>query len=114
MTENKSIKGGKDSDLDQLYEKVGNLAGVISSLQKSLDGISESLIRLWNKFDDSQKALIEIAKEISNEHSQSCPAKAEIKRYAEEKEKSVSRFRWIVVTLLSCISIGIAFVALKK
>ena len=114
MIENKSIKGGKDSDLDQLYEKVGNVSGALGSFQKSLDSISESLVRLWNKFDENQRNLTKMAKEISDEHSASCPAKAELKRFALEKEKNVTNFRWLVTTMLAIIALGIAYLALKK
>lgn len=114
MSDERVIKGGKNSEIEVLYEKMGNLKGVLDSLQGSLNDIKDNLTRLWNKFDDNQKALIKTAKEISDEHSQNCPAKIEIERFTQEKEKNMSRFRWIVTILLSCISIGIAYLSLKK
>ncbi len=103
----KSIKGGKESDIESIYQNIGELIGGQKSIQKNIESINNNLDNLWTKYNSLQQT----TKEAITDFGKVCPARIKIDNMEEDRRHNTIRFRWLVGILLSIITIALSIIA---
>ena len=106
------LKGGagKESATEGIYGQIGQIKGTQQAILTSIVDIKENLTRLWNKFDASQSILHQTAKDLVEDHEESCPMKIQLDNLEQEKKDNTASFRWFVGIMLTIITIIVSVI----